>query len=101
MTSKSDNTSVEFVDDGIEVDAAIVGEGLAIDTAHVLSLMREGKITSQCECGIGNDAGRYRLSFFSANRRLRLIVDHAGNILKRSVVDFGDHPLPRAMRRLR
>jgi Family of unknown function (DUF6522) len=61
-------------------------------------LMRKGAITSLCERGIDADAGRFRMTFFYKSRRLRLVVDAAGNILQRSTIDFGDRPLPDALR---
>jgi hypothetical protein len=67
------------------VDAAIVAEGLGIDPATVLDAMRERRITSLCERGVDEDAGRSRLTFFYGRRRLRLIVDEAGSILDRTV----------------
>ncbi|MEH0070093.1 DUF6522 family protein [Pannonibacter sp. Pt2-lr] len=39
-----------------------------------------------------------RLPVFHGNKRLTLIADAAGTILRRSLVDFGQHPLPPAMR---
>jgi hypothetical protein len=54
--------------------------------------MREGAITSSCERGIEDDAGRYRLIFFYKSRRLRLIIDEAGRVIQRST-EFGNRPL--------
>jgi len=42
--------------------------------ASLQQFMREGKITSLCERGVDNDLGRYRLTVFFGNRRLRLSV---------------------------
>ena len=39
------------------------------------------------------DNGRYRLTFFSENRRFRLVVDERGNVVQRSASDFSDRPL--------
>jgi len=64
-------------------------------------MMRKGEITSLCERGMNEDAGRYRLTFFHKSRRFRLIVDRSGTVIRRSIVDFGDRPLPAAMRNLR
>lgn len=87
------------IGDGVvDVDAGTVAAGLGVDPALVPAYMREGKITSLYERGVGDDAGRHRLTFFFANRRLRLVLDECGNILQRSVLDFGDHPLPPALR---
>jgi hypothetical protein len=60
--------------------------------------MRDGKITSRCERGEGEHAGQYRLTFFHAGRRARLSVDAAGRIIRRSIIDYGERPLPPALR---
>ncbi len=61
--------------------------------------MREGKITSFCERGVGDGARQYRLTFLDENRRVRLVVDEGGNIIRRSMIDFGDRQLPALMRK--
>jgi len=90
---------IDISDDGASVDAAILAEAFSLDPADVPALMRAGEITSMFERGEGEDAGRLRLTFFHQSRRYRLIVDEAGRILQRSKIDFGDAPLPPAMRR--
>lgn len=84
---------IEFEEGAIQVDATIVAEGLGIEPSLVQERMREGTITSLCERGIDDDSGRYRLTFFSKNRRLRLVVEE-GNLIQRSVLEFLDCPLP-------
>jgi hypothetical protein len=81
----------------IQVDASIVGESLGLEPFEVQSLMRERKLTSSCERGVDEDEGRYRLTFFLGSRRLRLIIDGAGQIIRRSLVDFGTAACPRAL----
>jgi hypothetical protein len=81
------------------VDAATLAAAFAITPGAVIAGLRNGSITTLTERGEGEDAGRWRLSFFHGNCRLRLIVDATGNILQRSRIDFGDTPLPPAMRR--
>ncbi|QPC88800.1 hypothetical protein GA830_18050 (plasmid) [Mesorhizobium sp. NBSH29] len=90
---------IEFEDAAIQVDATIVGEGLGIAPSLVQTQMREGKITSLCERGVDEDDGLCRLTFFSASRRFRLIVDEAGNVHQRSSVNFGERNLPASMHR--
>jgi hypothetical protein len=88
------------IDDGaIEIDASIVGAGLRLEPQEVLSLMRANAITGVCERGIESDAGRYRLTFFHKGRRLRLIVDASGRVVRSSTIDFGDRPMPAGMHR--
>lgn len=91
--------SLEFEDGTVQIDAAIVAEGFGILPTLLLERLREGKITSVCERGIDADHGRYRLTFFSENRRLRLVVDESGAIVQRSTIDFGDLPLPNSTHR--
>lgn len=70
-------------EDGFTLDAAIVAEGLGLDPGEVLPAMREGRLTSLCERGTGEDEGRNRLTFFHARRLFSVIVDDAGNVLER------------------
>lgn len=90
---------IEFEDGAIQVDVAIVAKGLRIEPSLVQERMRDGKITTLCERGIDDDEGLHRLSFFSENRRFRLVVDQDGNVVRRSAVDFGDRGLPASARR--
>jgi hypothetical protein len=80
---------VEIQDGVIRVDASIVGKHLGLEPFEVQELMREGKLTSSCERGVDEDEGHYRLTFFHGRRRLRLIIDNAGRIIRRSLIDFG------------
>lgn len=93
----SKKTMIRIDDEGVEIGAETLAEGLGLDPSCVQQQMREGQITSRCERGVGEDEGRWRLTFFSANRRLRLIIDAAGRIVHRSAIDFGDRPLPQAL----
>lgn len=90
---------IEFMDGEVQIDATIIGNGLRVNPTAVHSLIRGGKITSRHERGEGADAGRSRLTFFLGNRRFHLIVGKDGEILHRSAVDFGDVPLPEALRK--
>lgn len=89
---------VEFEQDAVRIDAASVAAGFAIKPALIQHLMHEGKITSLCERGVDRDVGTFRLSFFHGGRRLRLVVDAAGNVIERSVANIrrrGRHTAPR------
>jgi hypothetical protein len=92
-------TKVEFDDDSIQVDAAVIAEGLGMALPHFRAEMQAGRITSVVERGVEADLGRHRITFFSAHRRFRLIVDQHGLILQRSVLDFGETPLPASVHR--
>jgi hypothetical protein len=90
-----------FADDGIEIDATVVAQGLALVPALFMELMQNGKITSRSEHGVDADSGRRRLTFFHENRRFQVIVDESGAIIQRSTIDFGDRPLPNSALRPR
>jgi hypothetical protein len=77
-------TRVEFEGSTISIDAALVAAELGTTPELVLAHIREGKITSGCEHGRGDDAGRFRLTFVHGNRVVRIIVDEEGNVLERT-----------------
>lgn len=77
-------STVERKDDGFVVDAAILARAFGLPAETVRAMMRDGRITSRCEAGKDEDAGRWRLSFFHAGRTCRLTIDGAGAILKQS-----------------
>lgn len=93
-------TTIAFENEAFEVDAALVAEAFGLAPAEVLAQLRNGAITSLCEKGEGEDAGRFRLSFFSKTCRFSLIVDETGALLQRLTLDYGDRPLPAATRRM-
>jgi len=82
--------------DGFVVDADLLGAGLGLEPSAVLGRMRAGEITSLCETGVDEDAGRYRLNFYFGGRAVRLTVDREGTVLSRAT--FPAHP-PRPARR--
>ncbi len=88
---------LERNEDGFSIDASLLSELLNVPAGNVHALMRHKEITSLCERGEGEHQGQYRLTFFYKNRRARLNVDESGQVIRRSVIDFGDRPLPRAM----
>lgn len=88
---------VEISNGDVVVEASLLGELLDVAPADIQPLMQAQEITSVLEKGVDDHAGEYRLSFFFRNRRARLSIDAGGQIIRRSVVDFGDRPLPRTM----
>jgi hypothetical protein len=92
--------TIERSEDDFVVDAGLIEELLNIPAARVPELMREGAITSACERGVGEHDGEFRLTFFYRNRRARLRTDSTGRVLRRSVIDYGDRPMPKALHRL-
>jgi hypothetical protein len=85
---------IEFSGDTFLVDAALIGQLFHLPPSRVPVLMRQGMITSACERGVDAHEGEFRLTFFYLNRRARLSTDETGRILRRSVVDFGNRPIP-------
>ncbi|MGH9770574.1 MAG: DUF6522 family protein [Candidatus Acidiferrales bacterium] len=85
--------------DGFSVDASLMSELLDVPPSRIQHLMRQNEITSLCECGEGEHEGQYRLTFFYKGRRARLSVDQSGQVIRRSVIDFGNRPLPPSARR--
>jgi hypothetical protein len=90
---------VEFEDGNVQVDAALVAEGLRMALPVLRKQMQAGEITSLFERGTDADRGRHRLTFFSAHRRFRLVIDEHGGIVQRSTLDFGTSPLPASVRK--
>lgn len=80
-------TTVELGENGFVVEAESIAEAFGIAAATVHGLMQSGAITSRCEKGEGEDAGRWRLTFFYNNRAFRLTVDAASKVLSRAQFD--------------
>ncbi|MEN1971367.1 DUF6522 family protein [Luteimonas sp. MJ204] len=62
----------------IEVDGAMVAQGLGLGVERFRELMSTRRIRVLCERGTGEDAGLYRASFYHEGRRMRLVVDAEG-----------------------
>ncbi len=85
--------------DGFAIDASLLGEMLNVPSARVQDLMRRKEITARCERGEGEHQGLFRLSFFYKGRRARVSVDETGEVVRRTIVDFHDRPVPSSMRK--
>jgi hypothetical protein len=81
---------VEFCEGALQVDATVVADGLGVSPPVLMRKLRDGEITSVCERGIDDDEGRHRLTFRTANRRFRIIVDTHGTIVRKSTINFSD-----------
>lgn len=79
---------IDVTEQGFVVDAHELAEAFGLEPDRVPELMRTSRITTRCETGEGEDAGRHRLTFFFKGRALRLTVDQAGRILKRARFDI-------------
>lgn len=66
----------------LEVDGALVAARLGLPGDAFRRLMADGQVSVLCERGIGEDAGRYRATFYYAGRRARLLLDEAGRMLE-------------------
>jgi hypothetical protein len=75
---------VERTEAGFVVDADLLAAAFRLPAASVRALMQTGRITSRCEAGVGDDAGRWRLSFYHGDRVCRLTVDAEGALLARA-----------------
>ena len=83
-------TEVSITTEGFVVDAEALGTAFELDPATVPERLRAGEITSRCETGVDEDAGRWRLTFYYGGRALRLTVDANGAVLSRAI--FAAHP---------
>jgi len=81
-------SGISFENSTITIDPDIVARGLRLTPEVLRDHLRSGTVTSLCEKGEGDDAGRFRLTFFSPTRRLRLIADETGKILTTTTADY-------------
>lgn len=79
------------------IHASLLSDLLNVPSSCIQDLMRQKEITGLCERGEGEHEGQYRLTFFYKGRRARLSVDESGQVIRQSIVDFGDRPLPSSM----
>jgi hypothetical protein len=81
-------SQITFSGQMIEIDAALVAKGLHMDPGDLRDAMQQGHVTRKVEKGEGEDAGRFRVTFYSPTRRLRLLFDAQGVILQTSSADY-------------
>ena len=75
---------VERSDTGFIIDAGDLGALFEMAPEEVRRMVREGSITTRVEKGEHADHGRFRLSFLAPERRVQLVVDEAGEVLRRT-----------------
>ncbi|WP_372839885.1 DUF6522 family protein [Phaeovulum sp.] len=85
-------TPVERKAEDFVIDAALLAEAFGLPQSEIKARMREGAITSRCEAGVAEDAGRWRLTFHHADRACRFIVDASGNALTRATFPIKTRP---------
>jgi hypothetical protein len=79
---------VEFCKGALQVDATLVADGLGISPPVLMRQLRQGEITSVCERGIDDDEGRHCLTFRTAGRRFRIVIDRHGTIVRKSTINW-------------
>ncbi len=79
---------ITFTETAIEIDASLVAKGLRITPEALRAALRDGQVTRTVEKGEGEDAGRFRVTFFSPTRRLRLLFTADGDVLQTSAADY-------------
>ncbi len=72
---------VEINAHGFSVDAEVIASNLDLEASIVQSMMKAGDITSICERGEGEDAGRHRLTFYHGSACLRVVADTDGRVI--------------------
>lgn len=87
-------TRIEIADGSVQVDAQLLADRFRITQDDLKRAMRDGTITSQFARGEAEDAGKLRLTFTSADTRVRMIIDAAGNVLTSSRVQLGAPATP-------
>lgn len=85
-------TQLEFSNDNVSIDAAVLARAFGISADDLRHGMRDGTITSRFERGEGEDAGRVRLLFFSPARRIRITADQSGKVLTCGAADLAAPP---------
>lgn len=76
---------VRWEDGGPEIDAAVPARAMKLAVEFFLRQLRRGAIRGRVERGIGDDEGRYRLSFKYRDRELKMIVGHEGQIISQEL----------------
>lgn len=77
-------TGIDPTGEGFQVEAELIAEGFGLTQDEVSRRMRDGRMTSRCEKGTGEDEGRWRLTFFSEGRTLRLTLGPDLEVISRA-----------------
>ncbi|WP_226584168.1 DUF6522 family protein [Acuticoccus sediminis] len=75
---------IERDDGAFVISAGMLADVFGLSVDEVRTSMREARITSSSEIGVGEDAGRWRLTFHYRDRACRFIVDGDGRVLSRA-----------------
>lgn len=74
------------------VDAADLARVFDLTPEQVKTAMRAQDITSRFESGVGEDAGKHRLTFWHNQTKVRFTCDADGNVLKTTRIKTGERP---------
>jgi Family of unknown function (DUF6522) len=85
---------ITFTETAIEIDASLVAKGLRITLEALRTTLRDGQVTRTIEKGEGEDAGRFRVTFYAPSRRLRLLFTADGQIVQTSSVNYSRKARP-------
>lgn len=85
----SEAVTISFEGGAATIDASLVAEGLRLQPDAVPKMLQDGSITGCLEQGVGEDEGRFRLTFWYGSLRFRIIVDKSGRVLQRLRLDHG------------
>lgn len=77
--------AVRWTDDTPEIDAAVAARAMKFAVEYFVSQVQHGAIKSRVERGVGDDEGRYRLSFRCRDRDLTMIVGQNGEIISQEL----------------
>ena len=80
-------------ENGFAIEAVDLADLFDREPSEVRRMMHEGTLTSRFERGEGEDAGRYRVTFQDGARRVRLILDASGRVIKRTRVPLAGRNL--------
>jgi Family of unknown function (DUF6522) len=69
---------IEVHGDDVTVEASYLAARLGLSVDRLRAEMRRGIIYSVVECGMGEDAGRLRLTFRYRSRALTVVVERDG-----------------------
>ena len=74
-------TAVHQAEGVVEVDSPMVARGLKLPVEQFMAEMRRGIVYSLSERGIGEDEGRFRVTFRYRDRQFRIVVTATGEVV--------------------
>lgn len=80
---------IEMKDGQPVIDASDLANLLGLTVEEVRAKMASAEIKTRFETGKDEDAGKFRLTFLHAGKRLRLTCSEDGTVLKTSRIDTG------------